>query len=59
VPSHWLVYVAVEDCDGTMEKAKRLGGRALTDAMDVPGVGRFAVLQDPQGAVFAAIRLTM
>ena len=59
VPSHWLVYIAVDDCEGTMEKAKRLGGRAVTDAMDVPGVGRFAVLQDPQGAVFAAIRLTM
>jgi hypothetical protein len=59
VPSHWLVYVAVDDCEATLEKAKSLGGNAITDAMDVPGVGRFAILQDPQGAVFAAIRLTM
>jgi predicted enzyme related to lactoylglutathione lyase len=57
VPSHWLVYVAVADIGGTMAKAGELGGNAVTDAMDVPGVGRFAVLQDPQGAVFAAIQL--
>jgi predicted enzyme related to lactoylglutathione lyase len=59
IPSHWLIYIAVADIEGTMETTKRLGGKAITDAMDVPGVGRFAVLQDPQGAVFAAIRLNM
>ncbi|HMB69858.1 MAG TPA: VOC family protein [bacterium] len=58
VPSHWMVYIAVSDIEGTIEKTKQLGGKAITDAMDVPGVGRFAVLQDPQGAVFSAIRLS-
>ena len=38
-----------------MERAKKLGGQAATPAMDIPNVGRFAVLKDPDGAAFAVI----
>jgi predicted enzyme related to lactoylglutathione lyase len=56
VPPHWQPYVAVGDPDATTAKAKELGGSALAEPMDVPKVGRIAVLSDPQGAVFGVIR---
>jgi predicted enzyme related to lactoylglutathione lyase len=56
VPSHWLVYFAVDDADAAVAKAQELGGSVRMGPMDVP-VGRFAILADPQGATFAAIRL--
>ncbi len=55
VPSHWLVYFAVEDADATVEQAKEGGGEALVEPFDIPEVGRIAVLKDPWGAVFAVI----
>jgi hypothetical protein len=54
VPPHWLVYFAVDDIEATVSKAKDLGGNAI-DIMEVADVGRFSVITDPQGAVFAAI----
>lgn len=56
VPPHWRVYFAVEDCDATAAEAGRLGGTVDLTPSDIPGVGRFAVLRDPQGAVFAILR---
>jgi hypothetical protein len=56
MPNVWLQYVTVDDCDATVERAKRHGCTPLGDAMDVPGVGRFATLEDAQGAVFAVIK---
>jgi uncharacterized protein len=56
VPPHWKPYVAVTDPDGTTAKATQLGGSVLLEPMDVPQVGRIAVLRDPQGAVFGIIR---
>lgn len=53
-PSAWLGHVYVKDCDAAAEKAKALGGAILHGPMDVPDVGRFALLQDPQGAVVSA-----
>lgn len=58
LPSHWMIYFSVTDCEGTMEQAKALGGKTIVGPMDVPNVGRFAILQDPQGAAFAVIRLS-
>jgi predicted enzyme related to lactoylglutathione lyase len=55
-PPHWQPYVAVDDPDKTTAKAKELGGSALAEPMDVPKVGRIAVLSDPQGAVFGIIK---
>jgi uncharacterized protein len=53
---HWQPYVAVDDPDATTAKATELGGATLLEPMDVPKVGRLAVLQDPQGATFGIIR---
>jgi predicted enzyme related to lactoylglutathione lyase len=57
VAPHWLVYFAVNDCEGTTALAQSLGGAVCLPPTDAPGVGRFSVLADPQGAVFAAIQL--
>ena len=56
VPPHWLVYFAVDDCDATAAAAGRLGGSVQMPPSDIPGVGRFAMLKDPQGATFAIIK---
>jgi predicted enzyme related to lactoylglutathione lyase len=56
VPSHWLPYVAVDDPDATAARAGRLGGTILVGPADIPGVGRFAVLQDPTSAVLAVMK---
>jgi predicted enzyme related to lactoylglutathione lyase len=50
--AYWLVYFGTDDIDATVEKATAHGGKALAEPMDI-GVGAIAVLQDPQGAVFA------
>ena len=57
-PPHWLVYVGCDDVDATASRAAELGGTALLEPTDVPGVGRLAVLQDPQGAVFGIFNPT-
>src|SRR6185295_20041803 len=56
VPPHWLVYFAVDDADATVQKATELGAHVMKPAEDIPGVGRFAILIDPQGAGFAIIK---
>jgi uncharacterized protein len=53
VPSHWMVYFAVDDLDARTEKVGQLGGTVTVPPSDIPDMGRFAVLTDPQGAVFA------
>ena len=52
---HWLVYFMVDDADATAARAVELGGRVARRAEDIPDVGRFVVLADPQGAIFAVI----
>ena len=53
VPPHWISYVAVEDVDETLARAKELGSKVLVDVQSMPQVGRFATFADPQGAVIA------
>ena len=55
-PAHWLLYLASADVDATTGKSKELGGQTIVPPMDIPGIGRFAVLQDPQGATFAIVK---
>jgi predicted enzyme related to lactoylglutathione lyase len=55
VPTGWLTYFAVEDCEATLVRARDLGGRVMMGPESVPGVGRWALLADPQGTVFAVI----
>jgi predicted enzyme related to lactoylglutathione lyase len=57
VPPHWLVYFAVDDCDGAAKTIKKLGGQVVAPPRDIPEVGRFCVAVDPQGAVFSVIKL--
>lgn len=52
LPPHWNVYFQVENVDATVAKVGELGGSAMAPAFDVPGVGRMAVLADPQGGMF-------
>ncbi|HEY0951938.1 VOC family protein [Nocardioides sp.] len=52
VPAHWNVYFNVASVDDTIARATELGGTVVAPAFDVPGVGRMAVLADPQGAAF-------
>lgn len=54
VPPHWLVYITVADLDASVATAQELGGSVLVGPMDIPGMGRFAVVADPQGAFFGA-----
>jgi len=56
VPANWLVYFAVADCDAAVATAQGAGGAVATPPMDI-SVGRFSVLTDPNGAVFAVIAL--
>src|SRR5665213_3137027 len=51
--SHWLPYIGTPDLDATLQSAQGLGARVYMGATEVPDTGRFAVLADPQGAVFA------
>jgi len=57
LPAHWMVYFAVNDCDATVAHATELGGTVSLVPTDLPH-GRFAVLNDPQGAFFSVIRMT-
>jgi predicted enzyme related to lactoylglutathione lyase len=58
-PPHWLIYFAVDDCDGDATRAKALGGNVIVPPMDIPKVGRFSVLADPAGAAFAIFKLAL
>ena len=51
-PNYWLNYFGVDDCDATYAKVAELGGNQLMGPMEI-GVGKFAIAQDGQGAVFA------
>ena len=57
VPPHWGVYFQVADCDAAAARAQALGGQVCFGPQDVANVGRFAVVQDPQGAAFSVIQL--
>jgi uncharacterized protein len=56
VPSHWLVYFSVDDVDKSSEEAAEAGGQEVMAPTDFPG-GRFAILRDPQGAVFGLLKM--
>jgi len=52
-PASWLAHVQVDDVDATVARARQLGGRIYKEATDIPSVGRFAVIADPQGAAIS------
>ncbi|MCF1426469.1 MAG: VOC family protein [Shewanella sp.] len=57
INSHWMPYFRVEDVDLTVARAQELGGEICMPTTEIGGVGRFAVLNDPQGAAFSVISL--
>jgi predicted enzyme related to lactoylglutathione lyase len=59
VPPHWMSYFQVSDIAATVAKATGLGAKTTVPVQEVPGVGHFAILQDPQGAYFALLQPTM
>jgi uncharacterized protein len=56
VPSYWMPYFQVDDADASTAKAKELGAKLMVGPHDIPMTGRFAILQDPQGAMFAVFK---
>jgi uncharacterized protein len=52
-PSHWMGHVAVDDIDAAVARAEGAGGTVVAPRMDMPEVGAFAVIADPQGATFS------
>ncbi len=55
-PPAWLGYVGVSDVDAMAAKVKGLGGVVHMPPTDIPGISRFAMVADPQGAVFYMMR---
>jgi predicted enzyme related to lactoylglutathione lyase len=51
---HWMIYFAVDDCDETAARARDLGGRVVGTPESM-AMGRYAVLQDPQGGTFSIL----
>lgn len=56
MPPRWHGYFGVDDVDATVAAIEAEGGRSHMPAMDLPGVGRFAFLADPQGVSFYVMR---
>jgi uncharacterized protein len=56
VPPNWLPYIGTDDVDETVAEAAQLGGKIIVPPQDIPTMGRFAVLADPQGATFAVYK---
>ncbi|HEY8165589.1 MAG TPA: VOC family protein [Gemmatimonadaceae bacterium] len=55
IPPHWLPYIGVSNVDDTTARAGKLGAKTLVPPTDIPDVGRFSVIADPQGAVFGIV----
>jgi len=53
-PKMWLTYIGTPNVDATAREAVQLGGTVHKPAEDIPDIGRFAIISDPQGAMFVA-----
>jgi predicted enzyme related to lactoylglutathione lyase len=56
VPSYWMPYFQVADLDAAVSTATSNGGQLMIGPAPIPGTGRFAILTDPQGAMFAVFQ---
>lgn len=52
----WIGYIGTDDVDSCAARVRDAGGVIHRPAEDIPGVGRFAVVADPQGAVFVLFK---
>lgn len=57
IPPHWMTYIAVDDCQATVEMITENGGNVCVQPFDAPNVGTIAVVNDPGGATFSIIQL--
>ena len=55
MPPMWGAYVTVDDVAASAKQAEALGGKVLMEPRDIPDVGRFCVISDPQGATLNLI----
>jgi len=55
MPPAWGAYVTVDDVNAMPARVESLGGKVILPPQDIPEVGRFMVMQDPQGAVLMLI----
>lgn len=53
-PTHWLTYVVVDKLATARDRIRKAGGAIMVEAIEVPGIGTFAVAQDPQKAIICA-----
>jgi len=58
MPPSWGAYVTVDDVDQQIIQVEKLGGQVVLQPKNIPNVGRFAVISDPQGAVLTLITYT-
>lgn len=56
LPPQWLIYITVEDVDKSVELCNQFGGKIIVEPKTIPNYGRFAVIQDPAGAVCALFK---
>ncbi len=59
MPAHWMLYFTVENCDEKAELVTQLGGKVCVPPTDIANVGRFAVINDPDGGFFSIIELRL
>jgi len=56
MPPTWGCYVTVDSVEKTIAACTEMGGKVCAPPMDIPGVGRMAVIQDPQGAMLSIMK---
>ena len=55
-PPHWMAHVEVADVDRTVARVRELGGSVHVEPQDIPTIGRFSVIADPQGATLSVFK---
>jgi len=55
MPEQWMAYIAVDDVDGRLKKAKTAGAQIMREPFEVPNVGRIAIVREPGGAMIGWI----
>jgi len=58
MPSAWGAYITVDNVDALIPRVEKLGGKIVVPPMDIPDLGRFVVIRDPQGAMVSLITYT-
>lgn len=53
IPPQWLIYITVADLEQSLERCRALGGEVVRPTRGLGGMGRFAIVRDPAGAVCA------